>query len=188
MAGKTEGVERGVATHEADGGPLDTRAERQPLDQRKVHPGAANPVQETRSRCVMSRKSSSRSSAAANARSAAPALDAHARAGVGKTPRDVEPRVVELAASPRRQHRMPPLDAAALDHALEQAPVAPALQHSAHRPRTGHALVRRDRGPDGVQVSARSVAHAPSTGQWRRQRHSWQLFTVRRLSSFRDDR
>ena len=87
-------------------------------------------------------------------------VDAHARAGVGETPRDIEPGVVELVGPPRRQHRMPPLDPAALDHALEQASVAMALQQTGRigREQAVH-LVGRNRGPDRVQKCASLLAH-----------------------------
>ena len=83
---------------------------------------------------------------------------AHARAGVGEdAPREAV-GVVELVGPPRRQDRMPPLDAAALNHALEQASIAMALKH---RRRIGREqavhLVGRDRGPDRVQKAPISL-------------------------------
>ena len=56
---------------------------------------------------------------------------------------------------------MPPLDAAALDHALEQAPVAMTPKQTGRigREQVVH-LVGRNRGPDCVQKSAGLLAHA----------------------------
>ena len=52
-AGDPQAVQGAVAAHEADVGPLDGRVELQASIRRRSNPGAANPVHETVTRCVI---------------------------------------------------------------------------------------------------------------------------------------
>ena len=147
---------RRIAAHEADARPLDARAERQPIDQSEVEPGAAKPVQDTTTRCVMP----SQIVVEVDRRpereiGGALLVDPHARAGVRERPVTIEPGIVELPGpGAGREHRVPALDAAALRHAPEQPAVARVAEQT--RRVVGEEavhLVCRDGGPDRVQIS-----------------------------------